>query len=51
MVWCRLDSFGSGQGQMATCSVHSNELSGSIECRKFTVYLHEYKVLKKDSAP
>ena len=50
MVRYRLDSFGSGQG-IAACYVYSNEVPDFIECRKFTVYLHVYLLLKKDPAP
>jgi hypothetical protein len=36
MVWgCGLDSFGSGQGQVAGSCEHGNEPSGSIKCGEF----------------
>jgi hypothetical protein len=35
-VWgCGLDSFGSGEGQVASSCEHGNEPSGSIKCGEF----------------
>jgi hypothetical protein len=42
---------GSGQEKVAGTCECSNELSGSIKCRKFLDYLRTCLLLKKDSAP
>jgi hypothetical protein len=39
---CELDSSGSGQGPVAGCCEHGNELPGSIKCEEYLDWLNDY---------
>jgi hypothetical protein len=48
---CGLVASGLGQGPVAGCCEHGNELSGSIKGGEFIDYLSDFWLLKKESAP
>jgi hypothetical protein len=42
---------GSGQGPLEGSFEHGNEVSGSIKCWEVLEWLHNWRLLKKGSAP
>jgi hypothetical protein len=46
-----LDWYGSGYGPVEGCCEHGNEPSGSIKCWEVLEWLHNWRLLKKSSAP
>jgi hypothetical protein len=51
MGWYGLDRSGSGQGQVEGSCEHNDETSGSINCSEVLEWLHNWHLLKNDSAP
>jgi hypothetical protein len=51
MEWIGLDSYGSGYGPVEGSCEHGIEPSGSIKCWEVLEWLHNWRLLKKGSAP
>jgi hypothetical protein len=51
MGWCGFDCSGSGQGAVEGSCEHFTEPSGSIKCWEVLEGLHNWRLLKKGSAP
>jgi hypothetical protein len=51
MGWCALDRYGSGQGPVEGSCEHGIELLVSIKCWEVLDGLHNWRLLKKGSAP
>jgi hypothetical protein len=51
MGWCGLGRSGSGYGPVEGSCEHGDEPSGSIKCWEVLEWLHNWRILKKGSAP
>jgi hypothetical protein len=51
MGWYGLDRSGSGWAPVEGSCEHGDEPSGSIKCWEVLEWLHNWRLLKKDSAP
>jgi hypothetical protein len=51
MGWYGLNRYGSGEGPVEGSCERGNELSGSIKRWEVLEWLHNWQLLKKDSAP